>query len=87
MVCTCRSHRRYTDGELSALAMMQPWLIALMRQRVAYEAQERVEVPTTDGLDELRAALTAREFDICQLMLNGHSSNASPTAWRSRMIP
>ncbi|GAB0079439.1 MULTISPECIES: response regulator transcription factor [Pseudomonas] len=68
------SHRSYTDEEMGALAMIQPWVISLMRQRVAYEAQERVEVPATDGLDGLRAALTAREFDICQLMLSGHSS-------------
>ncbi|WP_296258868.1 MULTISPECIES: response regulator transcription factor [unclassified Pseudomonas] len=68
------SHRRFTAEEIGALFMIEPWMTSLMRQRIAYEAHERVEAPTTAGLDGLRAALTAREFDICQLMLSGHSS-------------
>jgi DNA-binding CsgD family transcriptional regulator len=68
------SQRRITDEEVAWLTLMQPWLLALMRQRMAYERQDLAGVEPNDGLDGLRAALTSREFDICQLMLSGHSS-------------
>jgi len=68
------SHRRIADEEVAWLTLMQPWLLALMRQRMAYERQDLAGVEPNDGLDGLRAALTSREFDICQLMLSGHSS-------------
>jgi DNA-binding CsgD family transcriptional regulator len=68
------SHRPFSDEEMGWLILIQPWLMALMRQRAPQEALPDTDTAPHDNLKALRSALTAREFDICQLLLSGHSS-------------
>lgn len=65
-----------TQDEVAHLALFQPWMEALIRQRLLHGQHDPhpPRVPSHQGLENLKATLTSREFDICQLMLSGHSS-------------
>lgn len=76
------STQRYTHQEIARLAVIAPWVIALMRQRWLFEstsappAPEQKEANWSDGIgariERLRdIRLTAREVEISQLMLGG----------------
>ncbi|WP_293764497.1 helix-turn-helix transcriptional regulator [uncultured Aquitalea sp.] len=71
--------RRYSPEEMALLAMVQPWVMALLRQRWRIEAAQLLSLPVeassaADGLDD--KGLTAREKEVARLMLGGHSSKA-----------
>jgi DNA-binding CsgD family transcriptional regulator len=84
------STRRFSAEQIALLSMVQPWVIALLRQRVAFELAYSVSddepvaapLPSTDWRTQLEASvqqsrgaqLTARELDVGRLMLSGCSS-------------
>lgn len=70
------SRTSISNDEVAHLALFQPWMQALIDQHIARspQAEPPLRAPSHHGLETLRTALTPREFDICQLMLSGHSS-------------
>ncbi|MDY7561651.1 LuxR C-terminal-related transcriptional regulator [Pseudomonas sp. 10B1] len=82
------STQRFTTEQIALLSLIQPWVVALLRQRMPFELQEpRAEVPAqpsptgNDWRSQLEASvqqsrgaqLTARELDVGRLMLSGCS--------------
>ena len=84
------STRRFTPEQIALLAMIQPWVIALLRQRLPFEVSEppssQAPAAVPPSNDDWRARLeasvqqsrgaqlTARELDVGRLMLSGCSS-------------
>jgi DNA-binding CsgD family transcriptional regulator len=84
------STQRFTAEQIALLSMIQPWVIALLRQRLPFELAEPVAddeptvapLPSADWRTQLEASvqqsrgaqLTARELDVGRLMLSGCSS-------------
>ena len=84
------STRRFGAEQVALLAMIQPWVIALLRQRVPVEmagplpdqAPVAMPPPASDWRAQLEASvkqsrgaqLTSRELDVGRLMLSGCSS-------------
>ncbi|WP_341962518.1 LuxR C-terminal-related transcriptional regulator [Pseudomonas sp. RC10] len=84
------SKQRFSAEQIALLSMIQPWVIALLRQRLPLELTEPVsdheppaaQLPVTDWRTQLEASvqqsrgaqLTARELDVGRLMLSGCSS-------------
>jgi len=66
------SEHKISEAEIGWLHLIQPWVLALLRQRMAYEKIETSAM--TDNLQALREILTARELEIVRLMLSGHSN-------------
>ncbi len=76
----------FSGEQIALLSLIQPWVLALLRQRLPHEAQETVAQPNTAGQGDWRtqleasvqqlkgAQLTARELDVGRLMLSGCSS-------------
>jgi len=66
------SEQKFSEAEIGWFSLIKPWVLALLRQRMAYE---KIETPAiTDNLQALRETLTARELEIVRLMLSGHSN-------------
>lgn len=73
---------RFSPEQIAVLELIRPWVIALMRQRMAFEAapvEPSVETQAADGgleaaMQRLGAALTSREVDVVRLMLAGCSN-------------
>jgi len=84
------STQRYSAVQIALLSTIQPWVIALLRQRLPFELAERTsdnepviaQQPGADWRIQLEASvqqsrgaqLTARELDVGRLMLSGCSS-------------
>lgn len=84
------SRRRFSAEQIALLSMIQPWVIALLRQRLPFETeaaatdQEPLDtsLPMSNWRKQLEASaqhsrgaqLTARELDVGRLMLSGCSS-------------
>ncbi|WP_296261853.1 MULTISPECIES: helix-turn-helix transcriptional regulator [unclassified Pseudomonas] len=84
------STQRFSPEQIAVLSLIQPWVIALVRQRLPFELAEPVSdgEPTSPLLQapdwriQLEASvlmsrgaqLTARELDVGRLMLSGCSS-------------
>ncbi len=73
------SQRRYTPADMALLQAVTPWVLALMRQRAAFEARHEARAAAPPPAPEpLRlpsgAGLTTRELEIMQLLLSGVSS-------------
>jgi DNA-binding CsgD family transcriptional regulator len=84
------STQGYPPEQLAVLALIQPWVVALIRQRLPFELTEPAAHPddthllqaTPDWRSQLEASvqqsrgaqLTARELDVGRLMLSGCSS-------------
>ncbi|WP_282357826.1 LuxR C-terminal-related transcriptional regulator [Pseudomonas sp. PS01303] len=76
------SKQRFSSEQIALLSLIQPWMLALLRQRLPYETNEtgapasadwRVQLETS--VQQLKGAqLTARELDVGRLMLSGCSS-------------
>jgi len=66
------SEQKFSEAEIGWLSLIKPWVLALLRQRMAYEKIETES--TSDNLQVLREILTTRELEIVQLMLSGHSN-------------
>jgi DNA-binding CsgD family transcriptional regulator len=72
----------FTPEQVALLGLIQPWVAALMRQRLAFE-NELLDSPAPPAPDwqkaleaaslKIQGALTAREMDVARLMLSGHS--------------
>ncbi|MDG9927558.1 MULTISPECIES: helix-turn-helix transcriptional regulator [unclassified Pseudomonas] len=68
---------RFTPEQIAVLELIRPWVIALMRQRMAFEPP--AETQTAEGgleaaMQHLGAGLTSREVDVVRLMLAGCSN-------------
>lgn len=76
------SKQRFSSEQIALLSLIQPWLLALLRQRLPYELNESVAPASADwrlqletSVQQLKGAqLTARELDVGRLMLSGCSS-------------
>lgn len=81
------SGRRFTIAEYETLALIQPWVTALLRQRMVFE--QEVHRPQAAKAEPARqadletsirhwngAVLTTRELEVGRLMLSGYSSKA-----------
>jgi DNA-binding CsgD family transcriptional regulator len=76
------SKQRFSSEQIALLSLIQPWLLALLRQRLPYELSESVAPASADwrlqletSVQQLKGAqLTARELDVGRLMLSGCSS-------------
>ncbi|MBK5533510.1 response regulator transcription factor [Pseudomonas sp. TH08] len=76
------SKQRFSSEQIALLSLIQPWLLALLRQRLPYELNESVAPASADwrlqletSVQQLKGAqLTAREQDVGRLMLSGCSS-------------
>jgi DNA-binding CsgD family transcriptional regulator len=72
------SARRYTPADIALLQLATPWLLALMRQRMAIEMRHSPHAapPPPQGPQRVAhaAGLTVRELEIMQLLLSGVSS-------------
>ncbi|MCU1736290.1 MULTISPECIES: helix-turn-helix transcriptional regulator [Pseudomonas] len=76
----------FSAEQIALLSLIQPWVLALLRQRLPYEVHEAVAQPSSAGQGDWRtqleasvqqlkgAQLTARELDVGRLMLSGCSS-------------
>ncbi|WP_248797140.1 helix-turn-helix transcriptional regulator [Pseudomonas sp. MWU13-2105] len=72
--------------QIALLSLIQPWVLALLRQRLPHEVRETLAQPGNAGQGDWRtqleasvqqlkgAQLTARELDVGRLMLSGCSS-------------
>jgi DNA-binding CsgD family transcriptional regulator len=81
------SGRRFTVAEYEILALIQPWVTALLRQRMVFE-QDTVQPPSAKTMPARQAdleaslrhwngaVLTKRELEVGRLMLSGYSSKA-----------
>lgn len=87
VVLSLGSKKRFAPADASLMMTVEPWLIALMRQRCAfdelhdYRVSTRPESLTAQAIAEahpLRSvndtSLTMRELEIMQLLLSGFSS-------------
>jgi DNA-binding CsgD family transcriptional regulator len=80
------STRRFSGEQIALLSLIQPWVLALLRQRLPFEHREPLNpaqpLPPNDWRQQLEssvqqlkgAQLTARELDVGRLMLSGCSS-------------
>lgn len=67
----------FSPEQIALLGLVQPWVMALMRQRLAFEqellARPAAPAPAWQHRLEAAGALTARELEIARLMLSGGS--------------
>ncbi|MGC1330821.1 response regulator transcription factor, partial [Pseudomonas sp.] len=80
------STQRFSARQIALLSLIQPWVLALLRQRLTFEDSSAPVVATgntsSDWRSQLEASvqqlkgaqLTARELDVGRLMLSGCSS-------------
>lgn len=80
------ARQRFTPPQLALLSLIQPWVVSLLRQRLAHEPLEQPGAGTPnpggnwrsrleDSLQRLKGTqLTARELEVGHLMLSGCSS-------------
>lgn len=84
------STRRFSPDNIALLSLIEPWVVALLRQRLPFELTEPgsdeeatpAQLPLNDWRTQLEASvqqsrgaqLTARELDVGRLMLSGCSS-------------
>lgn len=84
------STTRFNTEQIALLSLIQPWVTALLRQRLPFELAEpasehepaAAQLPLNDWRTQLEASvqqsrgaqLTARELDVGRLMLSGCSS-------------
>lgn len=76
------SRAKFTSDDIAMLALMRPWVAALMRQRMFFEGLLAVpekagltwQDDMNDALREMGTSLTARELDVMRLVLSGCSN-------------
>ena len=71
--------RRFSPEQMASLSLLQPWLLALMRQRLYFEqlaTSKQLPPPPAMPVGLEGQGLTQRENEVAQLMLSGHSSKA-----------
>jgi DNA-binding CsgD family transcriptional regulator len=74
------STQRFSAEQIALLSLIQPWVIALLRQRMPFEEVALTAPAPASGhwrasVNQLKGAqLTARELDVGRLMLSGCSS-------------
>ncbi len=68
------SRQRFSGEQIAVLSLIQPWVLGLLRQRLAYETNETVARAAAPAVVDWRVQLTARALDGGRLMLSGCSS-------------
>ncbi len=80
------STQRFSAAQIALLSLIQPWVLALLRQRLSFEDNSAPAVAASAHGNDWRvqleasvqqlkgAQLTARELDVGRLMLSGCSS-------------
>src|SRR5471032_1883689 len=68
------SKQRFDPRQIALLSLIQPWVLSLLRQRLPYELNQVSAPQAPIQNDGWGAQLTARELDVCRLMLSGCSS-------------
>ncbi|WP_134677649.1 helix-turn-helix transcriptional regulator [Ectopseudomonas khazarica] len=75
------SRQAFRPEQIALLGLVQPWVTALMRQRLAFEpepGEPSAPPPWQERLEQMarhvETALTGRELEVVRLMLSGHSS-------------
>lgn len=77
------SRQAFTPEQIALLSLVEPWVVGLMRQRLAFEAERLAstpqpapnwEVQLEQVGQQVESALTARELEVARLMLSGCSS-------------
>lgn len=75
------SRQRFQPEQIALLSLLQPWVTALMRQRLGFEpepSEPAAAPPWQERLEQMahqvETALTGRELEVVRLMLAGHSS-------------
>jgi len=87
VILSLGSKKRYSPGDMTLLLAIEPWILALIRQRGAfdelyeYRSGTKPGVATEEPLAEPQTSrstsgmnLTSRELEIMQLLLSGFSS-------------
>ena len=77
------SRQAFTPEQIALLSLVEPWVVGLMRQRLAFEAERLASTPQPAPNwavqleqvgQQVESALTARELEVARLMLSGCSS-------------
>ncbi|PVZ12267.1 MULTISPECIES: response regulator transcription factor [unclassified Pseudomonas] len=75
----CRT--RYSVTQIALLELVQPWVTAVMRQRLNFESITDQAVPEPkwqnrleEAVEKLETPLTARELEVGRMLLSGYSS-------------
>lgn len=74
------SRTPFTMEQIATIELIQPWVLALMKQRFYFEEHMLVHLSLTTTflnkkpLDEIRQLLTSREFEVSCLLLSGYSN-------------
>ncbi|MFV3410992.1 response regulator transcription factor [Pseudomonas nitroreducens] len=81
LCCSLGSRGRFLPEQIALLALVQPWVAGLMRQRMAFEREVQEAPPPPRWQNRLESTaqqvetpLTARELEVGRLMLSGCSS-------------
>ena len=85
LILSFGSKHRYTPDEMRVFAMIQPWVLALMRQRIEHDepyengaaAEKLADNPLPESISSAGVGtgrLTSRELEIVHLLLSGFSS-------------
>lgn len=75
------SQSRFSGPQIALLNLLQPWVLATMRQRFRFETDVEVVAAAPawqhqleKGVGKLETPLTARELEVGRMMLSGYSS-------------
>ncbi|RMR74297.1 MULTISPECIES: helix-turn-helix domain-containing protein [Pseudomonas syringae group] len=72
------SKKRFTPEQVFIFELVQPWVTALIYQRMDFESQAKIKPVTKnwqDIISELSSGLTLREIEVVKLLLSGYSNN------------
>lgn len=74
------SQSRFSGAQIALLNLLQPWVLATMRQRFRFEKDVHIVAPASPwqplekGVGKLEMPLTVRELEVGRMMLSGCSS-------------
>lgn len=73
------SKTSFTMEQIATIELIQPWVLALMKQRFYFEEHMLAKPSLTsylgnNFLDDIQKLLTCREFEVSCLLLSGYSS-------------
>jgi len=87
VILSLGSKRRYSPSDMSLMFAIEPWILALIRQRCTFDELAEYRIATKPDVTEIQpstesqtsrstgdTSLTSRELEIMQLLLSGFSS-------------
>ncbi|GFZ74446.1 helix-turn-helix transcriptional regulator [Pseudomonas amygdali pv. eriobotryae] len=72
------SKSRFTQDHIAIFDLIKPWVLALMKQRIAFDTEEKESSRPQqwqDKIIELAPQLTSREIEVLKLALSGFSNS------------